>query len=146
MHSPILLPVVVLVGWTLLVLVWALSARIPAMKKAGIDLATARGGKPGGLDGVVDDEAQWKMHNYIHLLEQPVLFYAVCTVLAITGSGGELNASLAWCYVLLRAAHSIVQGTSNVIKIRFALFGLSTLVLMMLTAHAGFAVVGAHPF
>lgn len=141
MYSPILAPMVTLVAWTLVVLVWALTARMPALKKVGIDLASARGGKPGGLDGVVDDAAQWKMHNYIHLLEQPVLFYAICTVLAITGTGGGLNTIIAWTYVSLRVAHSIVQGTSNIIKYRFALFGLSTLALLALTLHAAIALL-----
>lgn len=146
MHSPILLPMVALVGWTLVVLVWALAARVPAMRAAGIDLMKARGSKPGGLDGVLPDSAQWKMHNYLHLLEQPVLFYAVCTVLAITGTGGGFNLVLAWSYVGIRVAHSLVQGTSNVIKYRFVLFAASTLVLVALTLHAGMAVMGAHVF
>ncbi len=144
MHSPILGPVVALVGWTLAVLVWAVIARLPAMKAAGIDLQTVRGGKPGGLDGVLPDTAQWKMHNYIHLTEQPVLFYAICGVLALTEAGNDFNASLAWGYVALRVAHSLVQGTSNIIKFRFALFALSTIILLMLTVHAGLAVAGMH--
>ena len=140
MFSPILAPITALIAWTLVVLVWALVTRIPAMKAAGIDLVTARGGKPGGLDGVIAESAQWKMHNYIHLLEQPVLFYAVCCVLALTATGGGLNLALAWTYVALRVVHSLVQGTANIIKFRFAAFALSTTVLLMLTVHAGLAV------
>lgn len=140
MHSPILAPVVALVGWTLVVMVWALVARIPEMRRVGIDLGSARGGKPGGLDGVLAEAAQWKMHNYIHLTEQPVLFYAVAIVIALTGTGGGLNVALAWGYVGLRVVHSIVQGTSNIIKYRFALFALSSLALIMLTIHAGLAL------
>ncbi len=140
MHSPILAPVVALVGWTLVVMVWALVARIPEMRRVGIDLGSARGGKPGGLDGVLAEAAQWKMHNYIHLTEQPVLFYAVAIVIALTGTGGGLNVALAWGYVGLRVVHSIVQGTSNIIKYRFALFALSSLALIMLTIHASLAL------
>ena len=144
MNSPILGPVVALVGWTIAVLIWAVIARLPAMKAAGIDLQTARGGKPGGLDGVLADAAQWKMHNYIHLLEQPVLFYAICGVLALTATGGSVNTAIAWSYVGLRVLHSLIQGTTNIIKFRFALFALSTIALLMLTVHAGMAVVGMH--
>ena len=140
MHSPILAPVVALGGWTLVVMVWALVARIPEMRRVGIDLGSARGGKPGGLDGVLAEAAQWKMHNYIHLTEQPVLFYAVAIVIALTGTGGGLNVALAWGYVGLRVVHSIVQGTSNIIKYRFALFALSSLALIMLTIHASLAL------
>ena len=145
MHIPILGAVVGLVAWTLIVLAWAVVARLPAMQKIGIDISKVRGSKPGGLDGVLPDQAQWKMHNYIHLVEQPVLFYAICGVLAISGAGSGLNATLAWAYVGLRVVHSLIQGTSNIIKYRFAIFALSTLVLLALTVHAGFAVTGHYP-
>lgn len=140
MKSEILAPMVALVAWSLVVLVWLVVARAPAMKKAGIDIGTARGGRPGGLDGVLPESAMWPAHNYLHLMEQPTLFYAVCAVLAIVGAGNGVNAWLAWGYVGLRVGHSLVQNTSNIIKYRFALFALSTLALTALTLHAGMAL------
>ncbi len=145
MHSEILSPVVALVAWTLVMLVWTFIVRIPAMKKAGIDLSKARGGKPGALDGVIPDQAQWPAHNYIHLVEQPTLFYAVSIALALLGAGNGVNAMIAWVYVALRILHSLVQATFNKISIRFALFILSTLVLMALTLHAGMAIWHSGP-
>ena len=143
MHSPILAPVVALVGWTINMLFWAIIARMPELRRLGVDMTTMRGSKPGGLDGVASDSAQWKMHNYMHLTEQPVLFYAICGVLALAQAGGGLNANLAWAYVAIRIVHSLVQATSNIIKYRFALFALGTIVLIMLTFHAGFALMHA---
>ena len=140
MNSEILRPVVVLIAWSLVMLVWMVVVRLPAMRKAGIDLGKARGGKPGALDGVVPDEAQWPAHNYMHLMEQPTLFYAVALTLALIGAGDGLNATIAWAYVLLRIGHSIVQVTANVIRFRFALFALSSLALIALTLHAAIAV------
>ena len=140
MHSPILAPVVALVGWTIVVLVWGLLARGSEMKRVGIDLMTQRGSTPGNMDGILADTAQWKMHNYNHLTEQPVLFYAICMVIALSGSGSGLNAALAWGYVGLRIAHSLVQGTSNIIRYRVALFMLSTLVLVVLTFRAALSL------
>jgi hypothetical protein len=131
-----LAPVVALVAWTLVMLVWMMGIRMPAMKKAGIDLGKARGGRPGILDTVLEEKAQWPAHNYIHLMEQPTLFYALAITLAALGIGGGVNAQLAWAYVILRILHSIVQATFNRIAIRFTLFGLSTLVLMALTFQA----------
>jgi hypothetical protein len=136
MHSPILGPVVALVAWSLVVLLWMVATRLPALKSAGIDLGKARGGKPGGLDGVLPDETQWKAHNYIHLMEQPTLFYAICLTLAVVGAGSGLNLTLAWAYVALRVVHSLIQGTRNVIRYRFLAFALSSLCLMALTVHA----------
>ena len=140
MHN-VLMPVVVLGAWTIAVLIWGVLARLPAMKAAGIDVSKVRGSKPGGLDGVLPDSAQWKMHNYNHLTEQPTLFYAICIVLALAGAGDGLNAMLAWIYVALRILHSLVQGTTNIIKYRFTLFALSTVALLMLTIHAGMALL-----
>lgn len=140
MHSPILAPVVALVGWTIVVLVWGLLARGSEMKRVGIDLMSQRGSTPGNMDGILADTAQWKMHNYNHLTEQPVLFYAICMVIALSGSGSGLNAALAWGYVGLRIAHSLVQGTSNIIRYRVALFMLSTLVLVVLTFRAALSL------
>ncbi len=142
--NAILGPVVALVAWTLVVLVWMMAVRLPAMKRKGIDLTRAKGGRPGVLDGVIEDEAQWKAHNYIHLMEQPTLFYAICLALALLGAGGGVNTMLAWAYVVLRVLHSLVQGTVNIIRYRFALFVLSTLVLAALTLHAGMVLLHVH--
>jgi hypothetical protein len=119
---------------------WMLATRLPALKKVGVDLSKVRGSRPGQLDGVLPDNAQWVAHNYNHLMEQPTLFYAVCLVLAVSGWGFGLNAWLAWAYVALRIVHSLVQATSNVVGIRFGLFALSSLVLLALAVHAAIAV------
>jgi hypothetical protein len=141
MNSPILTPIVVLVAWSLLMMFWMVAARLPAMKAKGIDLRTAVGGRPGVLDGVIDERAQWKAHNYIHLMEQPTLFYAIALTLALIGQGDGLNAILAWIYVGLRVVHSLVQATVNIIRYRFLAFLLSSLVLLALTVHALIALI-----
>jgi hypothetical protein len=132
--------VVVLIAWSLVMLGWMVVVRLPAMKAAGVDLGKARGGRPGALDGVVPEKAQWPAHNYMHLMEQPTLFYAVAFVIHLAGTGPGLNATLAWTYVALRIAHSVVQATFNRILVRFALFALSTVVLIALALHSAIAV------
>lgn len=144
MHSDILKPVVVLIAWSLVMLVWMIVTRLPALKKLGVDLSKVRGSKPGGLDGVVPDKTQWPAHNYIHLMEQPTLFYAVALVIAFTGTGDGMNAWIAWGYVGLRIVHSLWQATVNQISTRFLLFALSTLCLVALTVHAAVAVFHFH--
>jgi hypothetical protein len=140
-RSEILLPVAVLVVWSLVMMFWMVAARLPAMKAKGIDLKTAVGGRPGVLDGVIDERAQWKAHNYIHLMEQPTLFYAIALTLALIGQGDGLNATLAWIYVGLRIVHSLVQATVNIIRYRFLAFLLSSLVLLALAVHALIALI-----
>ena len=88
-----------------------------------------RGTTGRSLDEALPAEVQWKAHNYNHLLEQPVLFYAACLLLMLLGpSAGAV--ALAWLYVALRIAHSLVQVTVNLIRFRFVLFFLASLALL----------------
>lgn len=140
MHSPILGPIVALAAWSLVMWVWMYARRIPAMRKAKIDAMNAVGGSGADLRAVLPPRDQWPADNYNHLLEQPTLFYAIALVLALTGTGEGINCWLAWAYVGLRVAHSLVQAIFNRVIVRFALFSLATLVLLMLTVHAAMAV------
>ena len=140
MHSDILRPMVALIAWTLVMLVWMLATRLPAMKAAGVDLGALVGSKASDADRALPPQIQWKAHNHNHLMEQPTLFYAACTVIALTGTGDGVNASIAWAYVALRIAHSIVQVTINRVALRLALFLAATLMLVALTLHAAMAV------
>ena len=126
-------PVVALIAWSLVVLVWLYATRIPAMRKAKINPEKAKGTNvletlPAGVRSVAD--------NYNHLMEQPTLFYAVCFALQFMEQTHPVNIGLAWTYVVLRVAHSPVQNLGNVIMLRFFIFMLSTLVLVALTFHA----------
>ena len=140
MHSEILRPMVALIAWTLVMLVWMLATRLPAMKAAGADLGTLVGSKASDADRALPPQVQWKAHNYNHLMEQPTLFYAVCTVIALSGTGDGVNAAIAWVYVALRIVHSLVQATVNRVGPRFMLFMASTVALAALTLHASMAV------
>lgn len=137
-YEPILAPVVALVAWTLVMLVWLAIARRRAFAAMGISWGTIpRGSRGANLDGKAPDEAQWPSHNYNHLMEQPTLFYAISLTLALMGMGHGINYWLAWGYVGLRIVHSIVQSTVNIVQIRFTIFALATFCLLGLTVHAG---------
>jgi len=136
-YSPILAPVVALVAWTLLIMVWMIVTRFAAMKRKDISLKGRVGGRGGAaLEGVVEDQVMWKAHNYMHLVEQPTLFYAIALTLAVGHGGGGYSAMLACAYVGLRIAHSLVQTIVNVIAYRFLLFALSSLALIGLVVQA----------
>ena len=140
-YSPILVPVVALVAWTLLIMLWMAATRLPAMKRAGIDVGGLVGGRGQNLEGVVPDKVQWKSHNYSHLVEQPTLFYAIAITLALMDMGDGINYWLAWAYVGLRVIHSLIQATYNRVLHRFLVFGLASLCLFALTIHAGVFII-----
>jgi hypothetical protein len=135
-NSPIFAPAIALVLWTLVMLAWMALARMPAMAKIGISIGTLVGGRGSDLEGRIPDRVNWKSHNYTHLMEQPTIFYATVLILGVAGAGDGINLQLAWAYVLLRIAHSIVQSVWNRVAVRFALFALSTTALLLLAVNA----------
>ena len=124
-------PVLALVGWTFVMWIWMYATRIPAMQRAGVDVAElTRTGKKLELPAEVSRVAD----NYNHLHEQPTIFYALALAAQIGGAADATNVGLAWAYVATRVVHSLVQATRNVIPIRFAVFTLGSVVLMVLLA------------
>ncbi len=128
-------PVVALIAWSLIMLIWLYATRIPTMAKAKLKPGDATKAQMEALP--VANVA----NNYNHLMEQPTLFYAVCFALQFLGQGEEpINIGLAWAYVALRVVHSLVQATVNVIIVRFFIFVLASLALIALTLHAAMGV------
>ena len=132
----ILQPVVALAAWTMVMWFWLYGTRIPALSAAKVDPDDLVHDPTKGLDTVLPPQVMWKAHNYNHLHEAPTVFYAVAIVLAIIGKGDGLAAQLAWVYVALRVAHSLIQATVNKVTLRFLVFALSSFVLMALVAMA----------
>lgn len=135
-QAQMLAPAAALVLWSIVMLMWTAATRLPAMKKLGTDLKTAApGGRGQNLEGVLPDKVQWKSHNYAHLMEQPTIFYPTVIILALLGTN-EGTIAIAWAYVALRIAHSLWQATVNTIPVRFTLFILSTVCLLLLAIRA----------
>jgi len=141
-YSPIVAPVVALVAWTLIMMLWMVVARFGEFKRLGITLDNIPAGARGAdLEGRAEPRAQWKSHNYTHLVEQPTLFYAIALTLAVMELGGGINYWLAWAYVGLRVVHSLIQATVNVVKWRLAVFVLATLCLIGMTVHTALRII-----
>lgn len=139
MTAPLLAPVIALVLWSFVIWGWMYATRIPAILKMKMvfDSNAPRGEQMNLLPANV----RWKADNYNHLMEQPTLFYAVALALAVAGDATQLSLTLAWAYVGLRVVHSLVQALVNIIPVRFAVFFLSSLVLLALTLRAALLVL-----
>ncbi len=135
MQAQMLAPAAVLVLWSLVMLFWTAGTRLPAIAKNGGLGAAKPGGRGQDLEGVLPDRIQWKSHNYAHLMEQPTIFYPVVVILAVIGASGT-DVKIAWGYVGLRVVHSLWQATVNTIPVRFSLFLLSTVCLLLLAVRA----------
>jgi hypothetical protein len=132
-----LAPVLALIGWTFVMWFWMYATRIPAMQKAKIDVAelSRTGAK---LD--LPPEVARIADNYNHLHEQPTLFYALALATQIAGAADGIAVALAWTYVASRVVHSLVQATRNVIPVRFAVFAIGSLVLLVLLVRTALKV------
>ncbi|MBD2857708.1 MAPEG family protein [Spongiibacter sp. KMU-158] len=135
----ILLPVLVLVVWSHLILMWMAGTRLPAMSKLKMD--PNEGQRTSELGAKMEKKIQWKADNYNHLMEHPTVFYATALSLALLGMGSGLNLTLAWAYVGLRIAHSLVQCTSNVVMLRFTLFLLSVICVLWMAINGVMALI-----
>lgn len=139
--QPMLAPVIALAAWTAVMWGWMYATRIPAIIRLRMRLD---GNLPRGEQmATLPPRVRWKADNYNHLLEQPILFYAIALSLAVIGDSSTVSVALAWSYVALRLVHSLWQALVNVIPVRFALFALfalSSLVLFALLARAAMQV------
>ena len=132
MSANMIAPVLALVLWSLVMLIWMVAVRLPALSKVKLSSEQARGGRGQDLDRILPPQSNWPAHNYAHLMEQPTIFYATALAIAVLGQGTALNLTLAWTYVALRVIHSIWQAKVNTIPVRASLFFLSTFVLVAL--------------
>ena len=145
MVAQMLAPAAVLILWTLVVLLWIIPARFSAIAKVDkSELPRKEGVRGQDLEGVIPDKANWPAHNHSHLHEQPTLFYAVVVILTLVGPAA-LDVLLAWAYVAIRIVHSLWQILVNKIPVRFALFLLSSLILIALAVRAVMATLFFDP-
>ena len=136
---PLALPILALISWTFVMWGWMYATRIPAMRRANIDVdLIARTGAKLELPPEVSRVAD----NYNHLHEQPTLFYALLLTAQLIGVDDGLQITLAWSYVFLRVVHSLVQATRNVIMVRFGVFALGSIVLLLLLVRTLAAFLG----
>ena len=137
--SALLGPVVALVAWTLVMMMWMAARRLPAARAARLSMPNGTRGQD--LDRQLPPRAGWPGQNYEHLMEQPTIFYAIVFALVLMGFDHAINVSLAWGYVGLRVVHSIVQSTTNRVAHRATIFVLGSLCLMALTIHAALFLI-----
>lgn len=129
---------VALVLWTFVMLGWMAATRLPAIAKTR--LPKDAGERTADLARMLPKQIQWKADNYNHLMEQPTLFYALAGVMALAGAGTGFNLLIAWIYVASRVIHSLVHATTNVVLVRFSIFAIGSLSLLVMAVRAALIV------
>ena len=128
----ILAPFLAMMLLTALVWVYMYSRRLGYIKANRIrpqDLAT-----PEMAAKLLPEAVTLPANNVRNLLELPVVFYALCLYLYVTGSVDGVHVVSAWMFVALRAVHSAVHCTVNIVVLRFASYFAAALVLWIMLA------------
>lgn len=132
-------PLIALVVWSFVMWLWMYATRIPAVIALNLKLDPTA--PSGSQMAQLPASVRWKADNYNHLMEQPTLFYATVLSLALLGAVSKVVVYAAWAYVVLRVVHSLVHVLGNKIQLRFAVFSLSNIPLVILVFNAVLVVV-----
>ncbi len=135
-----LTPVLALILWTFVMWTLMYIRRIPAMN--AITNNTQRFIEEPELANQIPAKARWAADNYNHLHEQPVIFYALMFYLYLNKLTPDWILYLAWAYVAIRVIHSLVQVSQNKVLIRFSLFALGSVCLIIMALYAAGYLVG----
>jgi len=73
-------------------------------------------------------------YAFANQFELPVLFYVLTILAYFTHHAGVLFVVLAWIFVIFRLLHAYVHVTSNIVRLRGSLFGVSAVVLAIMWA------------
>lgn len=130
----LLRPMLAMMALTALVWLFMYVRRLGHMTRHGIDAQQVS--TPQKMAALLPEAIEWPSNNLKNLFELPVLFYALCLVLMQQGWAAPLDVTLAWVFVGLRALHSLVQCTVNIVMLRFVAYLLSSAALWVLLGRA----------
>jgi hypothetical protein len=94
---------------------------------------------PGGVrpDAIALREPNWSKrtmqvaYSFSNQFELPVLFYVLTILAYMTHKAGLVFVILAWIFVIFRLLHAYVHTTSNVVRMRGALYGIAAFALLI---------------
>ncbi len=129
-QTQIFVPVMALIGWTLLVILLIPYRRLRAGFAGKITPDDFKFGESARVPG----EALIPNRHYMNLLEAPLLFYVLCLIMFVTGHVDRTALTLTWLYVGTRLLHSLIHLGYNHVLHRLAVFATSTALLTLLWA------------
>lgn len=94
-------------------------------------------------DAVIPDDVNKAANNFKNLCELPVLFYALCLYLYVSGTVDSFYVVAAWTFFGFRLLHSGVQCTTNHVMTRFRLYMLGSLALWAMLLRAVWQFAGS---
>jgi hypothetical protein len=133
-NAAILQPMLAMFVLTAVVWVVLYARRLPAMRRAGVPTQTYTTPDKGAA--LLPESVAYPANNFRNLFELPVLFYALCLYLYVTGTADATDVTAAWVFMGFRAAHSAIHCTVNIVIWRFGAYLVSTLALFFMIGRA----------
>ena len=138
-YKPMLLPLLAQVLLTFAVWFYLFARRIPEIMGKSIDPQALQ--DRAAAHRLLPDSAA-PSNNLKNLFELPVLFYAAVLLSLVLMIQDVLLVQLAWAFVILRVLHSGIHCSYNNVNHRFAVYALSSLVLLMMWLRLAIFILG----
>lgn len=133
-------PLLAMMGLTAIVWLYMYVRRLYYIASHRIDPQLLR--TPQSLQATIPEHVQQAANNLVNLFEIPVLFYALCLLLIQLNIVDDTLLWGAWAFVGLRALHSLVQCSINIVNIRFTLYVLSCGALWFMLVRTALLICG----
>ena len=123
---------------TVIVLARTAYVRIQALRNKEIRMSYFRNFK--GHD--VPENIQVHSRNFSNLMELPILFYIISIIIVQVGIFDSIYYFLAWGFVISRYLHSIIHLHFNNVNIRFGVYTVGLIILVVLWTRVLFHAIG----
>lgn len=133
------LPLLAMMMLTLVVWVYMFVTRIRYAQAHKLDIEEFK--TPADVQALIPGDESAPGNNLKNLFELPVVFYAICLYLTVTGQVGDFYVTCAWVFVILRIVHSLIHCTYNRVSHRFAVYMLSSIALWLMVVTAFIALL-----
>ena len=135
MNTEIFIPMQYMIGMSVIVMFFVTALRLKAIY-LGNKLSGENYRHPEFPEG--SNILKNAQRNLINLFEFPVIFYALCIMIYVTGNVDEMFVSLAWYFLYFRIAHSVYHILFNHLilgglPVRAMLFLPSLIIIIMMT-------------
>ena len=116
------------------ILTFILMLRMGALRRADYGSGAVK------ADDIALREPRWPVlttqaaNAFANQFELPVLFYVLTILAWMTRHAGIVFVVLAWIFVIFRVLHAYVHVTSNIVRLRGALYGIAAFVLIAMWA------------
>lgn len=121
-----------------LVWIFMYARRLAYFAKSGLDPQSVA--TPEQLNATIPATTNNPSNNLKNLFELPVVFYALCILLYLSSKVDATYLYAAWAYFGFRSIHSLVHSTVNIVKYRFPMYFLSSLVLWFMVGRYAISV------